>query len=571
MKQGSLDFDEDIFSIKFSAKDMFFNNGIVNLYQFLQVKSFDIEINFDDSGLELKMDSQKSEEVYFEILQGFLKDYKIVSFHPKNERIFYDFKQNKFIQSNKVNIQAGGSNDSKNVLIKMHIDDLTIAKDVLLKEEEIYKSKYDNSEKDDFKITKCYYDKYKKELYVLSELDEHIKKYSKFLVKSDFIVLNSSIHSFEDGQDYFQDMLKQPKNYKIDKWDALIYWFGGRVQRFYNYSYFIYPNSSNMSALYKFKEFLKINDDKTQIRDEKTGKIKEIGTNIDFFKTLSKDGIVNKNFYISKSEEEFEVKFFMYLFSTIYHVQEQYDKANDRRKARKKELYDALMQVTFVVYTDDGTFKTSFNEYTKAYKLIEFFELIKEKDLFKYLAHLFVVFSLSQGNKEVNLNFKNWCQNILNFSRLRREYYLTSFNILKNDSMGFGKNLFEFEQFYLQNILGGKDMSIHEKSKKLGEQIGVFTAKNLDFLDKKGDKDLLFKLRNIKNSKQLISFLKDVEFTFLKEYQSESKKNYYLNTKDILEIPSAIDENWEIIRDYIAIYAINQYKYELYKKNKGDK
>ncbi len=259
----------------------------------------------------------------------------------------------------------------------------------------------------------------------------------------------------------------------------------------------------------------------------------------------------------------------MYLFSIIHHIEEQYEQAKRRRKATKKEIYDALQVITFVVYTDDGTFKTSFNEYTKAYQLIKFFEVLKENELFDYLANILVTFSMSQGAKEVNLNLQHWCQKILNFSDLRKEYYLTSFQILKNDSKSFGKKLFEFEELYLKNILGEKNMNIHEQSQKLGEQIGSFAGRSFDFLDKKGDKDLLFKLRNIKNNKQLISFFKDVEFSFLKEYSVVDEKNYYLNTKDILK---EIDNtNWEAIRDYIAIYAINQYKYEMYKKNKGEK
>jgi hypothetical protein len=315
------------------------------------------------------------------------------------------------------------------------------------------------------------------------------------------------------------------------------------------------------------KEFLKINNEKIEFRNE-DGKIITTTSNIDFYRQLSKDGIVNQYFYISKSESEFEVKFFMYLFSMIHHIEEQYEKANKRRKATRKEIYDALQLITFVVYTDDGTFKTSFNEYTKAYQLIKFFEVLKENELFDYLANILATFSMSQGG-EVNLHLQQWCQKILNFSNLRREYYLTSFNILKNDSKSFGKKLFEFDKLYLQIILGEKNMNIHEKSKKLGEQIGSFAGRSFDFLDKKGDKDLLFKLRNIKNNKQLISFFKDVEFSFLKEYKVTHEKNYYLDTKDILEV---IDNtNWEAIRDYIAIYAINQYKYEMYKKNKGDK
>ena len=559
-----IDYSEKIIK-KFTPKDMFFNNGIVNLYQFLKDKNFDIEINFDDNGLELKMNSQKSEEIYFEILQDFFKKHKII-YQTKNDRWYFDEKKQDFVIDKKFDTKGGQKNDLRNgVYLYKNISEFGLsredAEELYLGFCERYGMKPERESGGKLKVPNK-----KNDVIVAITLDEAIRRFTEYFVNSNTLSIDSKIHSFEDGQDSFQDMLKQPKNYKIDKWDALIYWFGGRIQRFYNYSYFIYPNSSNMKALYEFKKFLQIRDEKTIIRDEKTDKLKEIGTNIDFFKTLSKDGIVNKNFYISKSEEEFEVKFFMYLFSTIYHIEERYDKVNDRRRARSKALYDALLQIIFVIYTDDGTFKTSFDEYTKAYKLIQFFKKtkeIKEKDLFRYLAHLFVVFSLSQGNKEVNLNFKNWCQNILNFSNLRKEYYLTSFNILKNSSMGFGENLFEFEQFYLQNILGGKDMDIHEQSKKLGDGIGHFCAKL-------GDKDLLFKLRNIKNYKQMLSYFKDLKFATLKN-EKEAKFSKEFN-ESLEEVLNDIESNWEIVRDYIAIYAIDKYKSVSYaKSNQGGK
>ncbi len=100
------------------------------------------------------------------------------------------------------------------------------------------------------------------EVIVAITLDEAIERFTQYFVGSDILKRDSKIHTFEDGQGYFQDMVKQPKNYKIDKWDALLYWFGGRVQRFYNKDYFIYPNSSNLIALEKFKEFLNIDDER---------------------------------------------------------------------------------------------------------------------------------------------------------------------------------------------------------------------------------------------------------------------------------------------------------------------
>ena len=565
MKQGNLfDITNEIVVKKFSSKDVFFNNGIVNLYQFLKERDFEFEYELNQNELVLKIDAQKQNEIYNQILNEFLKEENIVTFNDKNQRVFFNSTLNKFVQEPKVNIKGGGSNDSKNSLIRVHINDLKISKDELKRQEEIYLNSFNNTNKDEFSLSKCYYDKSKQEIYILSTLEEHIEKYTDYLVKSNKLALNSSIHSFEDGQGSFHDLLKQPKSYTIDKWNALIYWFGGRTKRFYNYSYFIYPNSLNLDALNKFKVSLKIDDDKKEYRDEK-GKIITTTSNIDFFEVLKKDEIINKHFYISKSAEEFELKFFMYLFSMMYHIEERYEKANERRREQQKELFETLQYLSFVIYTEDKkdkTIKISLNEYSRAYQLIQFFQILKENNLFKYLESVLIAFSLSQGNKEVNLNIQHWCQKLLNFSNLRKEYYLTSFNILKNDSKGFGKLLFELEQSYLNHILGGKDMSIHKESKIVGDGIGHFCAE----LE---DKDLLFKLRSVKNYKQLVSYFKDLKFSALK---NENEAKFSKEFNDSLEsILKTVEQNWEIARDYIAIYAIDKFKSVSFAKNQPKK
>lgn len=547
---------------KFIPKNFIYNNGIVNLYQFLKDKDFDIETNFNNNFLELKMEKNKSEEIYFKILQGFFKEYKIVH-QTKNDRWYFDEKKQDFILDKKFDTAGGTKNDMRNgVYLYKNIADFGLEREYVeklyLKFCEKYNQPVEKEANGKLKVPNK-----KNEVIIAITLDEAVQRFTKYFVGSNILNLDSKIHTFEDGQGYFHDMVKPSKSYKIDKWDALVYWFGGRIQRFYNYSYFIYPNSLNLRALQIFKESLDIEDENARIRDKDSGELKSIGTNIDFYKQLKNDNIKNPNFYVSKSEEEFEFKFFMYIFSIIYHIEEQYGKANRRRKATQKELYDALQEITFVIYTDDGTFKTSFSEYTKAYQLIRFFERIKENELFDYLADILAAFSMSQGGKEVSLNLQRWCQKILNFSNLRKEYYLTSFNILKNDSMSFGKRLFEFEKFYLQHIRGELDMKIHEQSKKLGDGIGYYCAEL-------GDKDLLFKLRNVKNYKQLIAYFKDLKFSILKnEDKAKFSKEFNESLSEIFE---DIEPNWEIIRDYIAIYAIDKYRATKYhNEHKGEK
>ncbi len=547
---------------KFTTKDVFFNNGLVNLSNFLEEYSFNnLDFNLTQDYLELFYDD---EGIYFKILNKFLKEKGIVTFNEKNKRIFFDINLNEFIQRSKINIKNGGSNDSKNALIRMSIDDLSISKEGLLKKEEKYRQENENHKKDDFKIEKCYYDKSKKEIYILSSLEEHIEKFSSYLVKRDNLALNSSTHNFEDGQKSFHDMLKISKHYSIDKWEALIYWFGTKTQYYFNYSFYMYLNSSNLNSLYLLKENLQIKDEKHSFRDEDDVLV-STNSNIQFYEQLKNDNIVGKkfkHFYISKSDEEFKLKFFMYLFSKISYIENSYEKAQEKGRITKiKELlYNALQNITFITYEEEGTFKKSLNEYTKAYKLIKLLEHIKNNDLFVYLADIIVTFGLSQGQKEVNINLQKWCKVFLEFKNLRKYYYTSSFNILKNNSKSFGKQLFDFEQLYLKIIMEGKDMNIHEKSKSVGSAIGYFCAEL-------GDKDLLFRLRNVKNYKQLLTYFKDLKFASLKnEDKAKFSKEFNESLNDLIEM---IEKNWEIIRDYIAIYAIDKYKATIYAKSQN--
>lgn len=572
MKQKDLfEIENEIIVKKFSSKDVFFNNGIVNLYQFLKERDFGFDYELNQNELILKINSQNENEIYTQILNTFLKDNKIV-YQTNNDRWYFDEAKMDFILDKKFDTKGGQKNDLRNgVYLYKKISDLGLSR------EEVERLYLDFCERTNFKPEKEPNGKLKvpnkkNEVIISITLDEAIERFSKYFVSNDILSIDSKIHSFEDGQGSFHDMLNQPKSYKLGKWDALIYWFGGRTKRFYNSytipntkppkksNYIIYPNSSNLDALNKFKEFLQIGDDK----------IEYTASNIDFFKVLSKDEIGNKDFYKSKSAEEFELKFFMYLFSMMYHIEEEHKAFGDDNlaflfdedvKEYSQILFELLQYLSFVIYSDDGTFKTSLNEYTRAYQLIQFFQILKENNLFKYLENVLIAFSSSQGSKEINLNIQHWCQKILNFSNLREEYYLTSFNILKNDSKGFGKLLFELEQSYLNHILGGKDMGIHENAKKVGDGVGYFCAVTKD-------KDLLFKLRNVKNYKQLVSYFKDLKFSALKnEKDARFSKEFNDSLETILE---TIEQNWEIARDYIAIYAIDKFKATTYQNSKSN-
>lgn len=557
MKQECLDFNKNITYMKFPVKNMFLNNGIVNLYNYLEEKEFDISYEIDKNFFEIEV----SDERFFQILEGFFKDNKIVH-QTDNDRWYFDEKKQDFVKDKKFNTKGGQKNDLRNgVYLYKNISEYGLSREEV---EQMYLEFCDTTgllPEIDKKTGKLKVPNKDGDVIVHISIDEAIKRFTEYFAKSDRLALDSKIHSFEDGQNSFHDLVKVPKNYTIDKWEALFYWFGVRVQRFYNFNYFIYPNSTNLKSLQLIKDYLSISDDKAEMVD-KNGKVKEIGTNIDFFKQLSIDSITNSNFYISKSEEEFELKFFMYLFSYIYHIEESYKKANRKRKLSREKLFDAIADITFVIFTDDGTFKTSFDEYTKAYQLLKFFNILKQEEMFDYLAHMLMVFGMSVSGKEVNLTLKSFVKNILEFKCVREDYYNASFNILKNDSVGFGKKLFIFEDLYLNNIQKGEDVDLHQKSKIIGEGIGLFSASLKD-------KDLLFKLRGIKNHKQLISFFKDLKFATLKNDTVAKFNKEFIETMQ--EILNESSENWEIIRDYIAIYAIDKYRSATYAAKQGDK
>lgn len=403
MKQSGLfDVTNELIVKTFTPKDLFYNNGIVNFYQFLSENSFDLKYKLDQYSLSMSIEPQKEKEIYIEILSTFLKNEKIV-YQTDNDRWYFDENRMDFVVDKKFDTKGGQKNDLRNgVYLYKNIEDLGISRE---ETEELYINfciKTGWKEERELNGTLKVPNK-KNELIVLIALDEAVSRFVNYLIGSDALAIDSKIHTFEDGQNYFHDMLNKPKSYKLDRWDALFYWFGSRTKRLYNFSYFIYPNSTNLEALSRFKEFMQIGDEKIEYRGDKD-KLISTSSNIDFFQTLSKDEIVNKYFYISRSAEEFEVKFFMYIFSLIYHIEERYEKSNDRRRERQKELFETLQYMSFITYTDDGTFKTSLNEYTKAYQLLSFFEELKKSELFKYLADVIAVFSLSLTNKkEVNL------------------------------------------------------------------------------------------------------------------------------------------------------------------------
>lgn len=559
---------------EFSTRDVFYNNGIINLAGYLDKKKFKgIEYQLFEGKLVIKYPERLENDIFNEIFKGFISNSHIVH-QTKNKRIYWDNNLKDFQQDFRYDVEGKSSgNDVKYLYDYISPDQLNMSSEQMY---DIFKKFADReklTEKQIDEVKKVYIESnenYKSEskckIPVHMTQDEAINNYIKYCIKDEKIIFDSKIHQFEDGGYCFRDFLSNRDNY-IDRWDALIYWFGVRIQRLYNSNYYIYINSYDLKALRDFKDELNINDDKRTIQDKDSGGIKPIPTNLNIYEQLVQDEITNSNFYISNSEEEFELKFLMYLFSHFYNLEDEYN--NNTQKGKYIErLYSVLNKITFVSYTEDGNMKSSLKEYSKAYKVMQFFYLIRaaERDgssLFKYFSDLLTSIAMSKPESvKVNLNIKNFCSNILNFRGLRENYYEAAFDILRNDKNSFGKHLYDFESIYLKFMnRGEKEMSLHDMSKIIGDEIGRFCGE----ID---DKDLLFKLRNIKNYNHMISYFKDLKFAALKKSNdARFTKNFDETLDKLFEVMEDDKSSYELIRDYIAIYAIDKYKATTYRKS----
>ncbi|WP_055666021.1 hypothetical protein [Desnuesiella massiliensis] len=568
---------------EFKTKDVFYNNGLVNLKMYLdEYGTKEICYELENNKLILKFPKEKEEIYYNELLKGYIVNNDIV-FQTDNDRLYWDKDNSCFICDRKYDIQGKSSgNDVKYSYKYITPEELgktteemfniytefskrNCLKEVSIKgDTEIFKKDFEFKKNNQCKIP------------IFMTKSEFVESYIQYSAKGDLLNIDSKIHQFEDGGFCFRDMLSNKDNF-IDKWDALIYWYGSKMKRFYNLSYFIYLNSFDLNALYEMKKSFpnRISDEAVRIKDEKKGTVKTIPTNVEISKQLKFDGIENDNFYISGSISEFQLKFLMYMISYIYHIERMYEKeGKERIRIRKEKLYNSLSKISFVTYTEDGSMKSTLDEYTKTYKISMFLKKlieteVNESTLFKYFSDLISSITLSKNDQEkVNLNIKRFCESVLRFSDLRKVYYEVSFKILRNNKRGLGSFLYDFENIYLQETKRGEGiMNLHSKSKEIGKEIGSFSA-NVD------DKDLLFKLRNIKNQRQMVTYFKDLKFTVLRKQNDAKFTNEFNDVmEEILVELENNPNNWEVVRDYIAIYAIDKYRSVSYAKQvqKGGK
>jgi hypothetical protein len=557
----------------FKTKDFFYNNGLVNIKQILKDEIDDLEIKIYEDRLELIFDEEKEDEIFKKMFAYLVKELNIV-YRTDNNRIYYYKEQEKFIYDKKFDVKDKASGND----VKYSYSYVT-PKELNKTTEQLYNecSKFcdDNGinvkECDDlFKKSNKFKEDNKCNIPIYITLEEFTNNYTEYYFKEEILKFDSKVHTFKGGDKYFNDMLKD-KEY-IDKWDMLIYFYGVKARKFYNMkdkdnTFIIYPNSSNLKALTRLKKDLNISEQNA--KTEKDGEIIEFQTNMNMFEMFKGDGVENQYIHLSTNEEEFRLKSLLYIFSYLNSLEiKDYEEDID---TKRKKLFESIKEISFITYID-AKLKPSLVEYTQAYKLFSLFKELKKYDedgnLYKYIFKILTAFS-QNDNKEKDkgkTTTKRFCDKLLSFKDLRKEYYNLSFNLLKYKIGSLGKKLYSFESEYLKFLKrGDRIMNLHEKGKLMGEGIGKICA-DLD------SKDLIYRIRNIKNHNQFVSYLSGLSFEILKKSEKVYVKSEFKSTLcEVLEYLSNNSDDWEVIRDYMAIYAVNKYQSVNYAKNKDNK
>ncbi len=266
----------------FYIKDFIFNNGIDLLYDLLEKESsnfkFEIDLKLSSSRLILNFNDNFKKELLTNIFKKFVEDENII-FETRNERVYFNDQTNRFVRGKKIDIIGKSSgNDIKNIYSYKTAKELNLTQANIDDAEKEYLVRYPDSI-GDLHPSKAISGNNK--LTIHSNLETIRENFYNYFFKkankekSDKLEFDSKIHLFENGQNSFTDMLNSDK--KIDYWNALVYFLGSKSRKFFNLDFFIFPNSSDLLILKKFKKELNL-DNKIQFIDGKS-----TSSNIDFF------------------------------------------------------------------------------------------------------------------------------------------------------------------------------------------------------------------------------------------------------------------------------------------------
>ncbi len=170
-----------------------------------------------------------------------------------------------------------------------------------------------------------------------------------------------------------------------------------------------------------------------------------------------------------------------------------------------------------------------------------------------------------------NLLREEFCSRILNQQVIDDLLIEISYYKLQKEEYNLNLiSLYEFNKKY-NNLLkmDEKIKDLHEAGKEVGEAVGSISA-DIE------NKNILYQLREIEKYEGLTEFFKDFEYEILKVKEEDKKNKARGSLGNIKEKINEIlretsNENIRIVRNYLAIYAIQKYLSTQYAKLKSNK
>ncbi len=253
---------------------------------------------------------------------------------------------------------------------------------------------------------------------------------------------------------------------------------------------------------------------------------------------------------------------------------------------------DDIGKITIYYFTATSDEITDSGVYNKTTYIAKFFEIVADKiqclttDKEKrqtssnFFGKLINYLHQKDLKKAQNVLKEEFCNRILNaqyiddllaeicyYNLQRGNGNLPSQGYLKNDEENKINPLYEFNKRYINLLkMDEKTKVLHDVAKETGEKIG-------DFCAKADNKNILYELREIEKYEGLTEFFKNFEYEVLKVMADEAGKVLLGETKENINklLKEISEEDIKIVRNYLAIYAIQKYIGVEYAKSKSTK
>ncbi len=594
--------------------DFLYNNGLVNIFITLcnneyfkahvnkindnEVIFKNVKINFLDTGLKISGNSQEIFELYSLLRKFFYPFLFEESGESKNKKGYYDEKNDKFIVESKLAIapRFGRLGRIDHMLPYLQV------KDDKLKE---IKQKFEEFKRANPKIEKessIQHGK-KKEVFVWKppkELGENIAEkikeikhgkekcvicgsnYTKYIQKNNtkenkFLIESTNLVFDFGSNNSFKDMRTQtqmPLCFMCD----LVYKYG----LFYNYFNIATHFIISTPLLLWNKEIKNL--------------LPDILTN----KPISENETSN---FIKKTGEIFFVSgIYSQILLLLHKIYSEIIKKDP----------DDIGKITIYYFTATSDEITDSGVYNKTTYIAKFFEIVADKiQCLEIVADKIQCLTTAKEKRQTSSNFfgklinylhqkdlkkaqnvlkEEFCNRILNaqyiddllaeicyYNLQRGNGNLPSQGYLKNDEENKINPLYEFNKRYINLLkMDEKTKVLHDVAKETGQShapmlpchtivlhvVAKETGEKIgDFCAKADNKNILYELREIEKYEGLTEFFKNFEYEVLKVMADEAGKVLLEETKENINklLKETSEEDIKIVRNYLAIYAIQKY------------